>query len=70
MRGGGIKHLRDLLARYSALTPPEGIVIDAFIQAVKEVCDIEVQKKSVTYRVGSKTIGLSFSGPQIGRAHV
>lgn len=64
MRGGGIKPLRDLLARYTSLTPPQGVVCAVFVTAVKEVCGISLVESSVTYRVATKTIGLSFAGPR------
>lgn len=63
MRGGNYQ-IRDLLARYKNLTPPQGTVVEVFVRAVKEGCGITLEAKSIRYTVGSRTIGLLFAGPR------
>ena len=63
MRGNGLQSVGGLLARYKKLAPPQGIVVSVFIQVVERVCGVLLQKKYITYRVHSRTIGIQGGGP-------
>ena len=64
MRKSGVQSLSGLLARYKTLRAPQGAVLEVFIQSVSEVCGFVLEKKHLTYKPGSKTIGLCFAGPK------
>ena len=59
MRGTGTKKLGDLFDKYKKrLVAPEGSVIDAFIEVVRDLLSIEVSKSKVRYNPTSKTLSI------------
>ncbi len=52
----------ELLLRYAHLKPPQGTVIEVFLRAVAECCGVVLRKNIVTYRAGSRTVGISVAG--------
>lgn len=64
MRKDGVQSLGSLLSRYRTLTPPQGIVVDVFIEVVSSVCVVSLKKTQISYKPTTKTIGLLFAGPR------
>jgi len=65
LRGGDPKPVGDLLEKYrKTLRAPEGSVITAFQQALKDELGMKLEKKFITYRVSSRTLIVSVAGAQ------
>lgn len=62
-RGQGIVHVSDLFKKYAqTLRAPQGIVITAFTEAVKDVCGAVLTKEQCTYTVTTETLSVHASG--------
>lgn len=53
----------NLLGRYKALRPPQGVVLEVFMRAVEEVCGVVLLKSMLTYKVASRTVAVAGGGP-------
>ncbi|MFT5849391.1 MAG: hypothetical protein ACI9H6_000198 [Patiriisocius sp.] len=63
-RGEGVKPISSLFEKYKkVLRAPQGIVVDAFIEVVADLIGIEIPKERIVYKVNSKTLSVSVSGP-------
>jgi hypothetical protein len=61
--GGGIKQVGDLFAKYQKiLKPPQASVEKEFVVVVKELVGVTLQAEQVTYKVATRTIGLTAPG--------
>jgi hypothetical protein len=62
-RGQGIVKVSDLFKKYTEiLKAPQGIVTTAFIEVVKDVVGVTLQKHQCVYSVNSRTITVHTSG--------
>ncbi len=62
-RGQGIVHVSDLFKKYTKnLRAPQGIVVTAFIEAVKEECGATLTTTHCTYNVSTQTLSVHASG--------
>lgn len=62
-RGQGIVKVSDLFAKYqNTLKAPQGAVVTAFLEVVKELCGVTLKKEQCKYAVASKTLTLTSSG--------
>lgn len=60
MRGGDVKKISDLFAKYkNSLIAPEASVIEAFIEVVDDLCGIKLTKKVVTYQPATKVLSIT-----------
>ena len=63
-RGEGIKKIDGLFDKYKQiLKAPQSVVIDGFIEVVKDLIGVEIPKERVKYAVHSKILSLAISGP-------
>jgi hypothetical protein len=63
-RGQGIKKISDLFAKYTKqLRAPEGVVLDAFLEVVKDVFGVTLEKTQCSFSPQTKTLTLRISGP-------
>lgn len=57
MRGGDVKKVGDLFAKYrNTLVAPESSVVEAFVEVVEDIFGIKLSKKNLRYQPGSKTL--------------
>lgn len=62
-RGQGVVHVSDLFKKYlQVLHAPQGVVIQAFINASREVCGAVVRKEQCSFTVSTKTLVFKGSG--------
>lgn len=62
-RGKGIVHVGELFKKYTnTLRAPQGIVITAFIEAVKDECGVVLRDAQCTYTVATGTLNIHASG--------
>lgn len=62
-RGQGIVKMSDLFKKYKdTLKAPQGAVITAFLEVIKELFGVTLKKEHCAYRVASQTITLTVSG--------
>jgi hypothetical protein len=62
-RGEGVKHLKDLFAKYrEQLIAPEATVVTAFIEVVHDVLGVSLTKESVSYTPANRTLTVRASG--------
>lgn len=62
-KGDALTPLQALLGRFKQLRPPQGSVIDVFIQAAHDVCGVSLKREHVRYTVATRTIGVVAPGP-------
>lgn len=56
-RGQGIVKISDLFKKYAeTLQAPQGVVVDAFIDAVHVVLGVRLEKEQCSYTVQTKTL--------------
>lgn len=64
MRGGDIKKVGDLFAKYKQrLVAPEASVINAFVEVVSDLLDLDINPKKVSYNPATKVISINGGGP-------
>ncbi len=62
-RGQGIVKMSDLFKKYKdTLKAPQGAVITAFLEVIKELFGVTLKKEHCAYRVASQTLTLTASG--------
>ncbi len=62
-RGQGIVRVSELFKKYTAvLKAPQGVVVDAFIEVVKDLFQITLRKDQCTYSLATKTLVVRTSG--------
>lgn len=61
---GEITKLSALFEKYSkVLKAPQGVVIDAFSEVVKDVLNLSIPKDKITYTVRTRTLRVAAFGP-------
>jgi len=62
-RGEGIKKISDLFASYKKrFKAPQKSVILAFVEVVRDVCEINLKESEVSYTPSSRTLALRAPG--------
>jgi gluconate kinase len=62
-RGQGIVKVSDLFKKYrDTLKAPQGAVVTAFLEVVKELFGVTLKKEHCAYRVSTQTLTLTTSG--------
>jgi hypothetical protein len=62
-RGRGVVHVKDLFAKYAAtLKAPQKTVIQAFLNAVHDVCGVTIPSGQCSYAPQTRTLTLTASG--------
>lgn len=62
-RGQGIVKVSDLFKKYAhTLKAPQGAVVTAFLEVIKELFGVTLKKEHCAYRVASRTLTLTASG--------
>lgn len=62
-RGTGIVKMSDLFKKYKdTLKAPQGAVVTAFLEVIKEMFGVTLKKEHCAYRVASQTLTLTASG--------
>ena len=61
---GEITKISNLFETYKKrLKAPQGVVIEAFIDVVRDLMSVEITKKQCRYTVATKTLGITLAGP-------
>jgi hypothetical protein len=61
---GEITKLSSLFEKYTKLLKaPQGVVIDAFVEVVKDVLNLSIPKDKITYVVRTRTLRVAVFGP-------
>jgi len=64
MRGENIKKVGDLFAKYKQrLVAPEASVVNAFVEVVQELLELDINPKKVSYNPATKVISINGGGP-------
>jgi len=64
MRGENIKKVSDLFEKYrQRLVAPEASVINAFVEVVQDLLELDLNPKKVSYNPATKVIAINGGGP-------